>query len=154
MFSFFLEPPEIRLTSGPNHCSGRVEIFHEKLWGTLCDDDWDLDDARVVCRYLGCGTALSAPRGSRFGQGSGPIWLDGINCTGSETAISKCPAKPWGSHDCTHSEDAGVICAGGVSLCKLRTERSSVGRGVSLTLLLDRYNCMVWVRIIDGHEAL
>uniref|UniRef100_A0A6J0USU5 Scavenger receptor cysteine-rich domain-containing protein DMBT1-like n=1 Tax=Pogona vitticeps TaxID=103695 RepID=A0A6J0USU5_9SAUR len=121
------EPPEIRLTSGPNHCSGRVEIFHEKLWGTICDDDWDLDDARVVCRYLGCGTALSAPRGSRFGQGSGPIWLDGINCTGSESAVSKCAAKTWGDHDCTHTEDAGVICAelrlaDGPSRCAGRVE--------------------------------
>ncbi|XP_039203215.1 deleted in malignant brain tumors 1 protein-like [Crotalus tigris] len=104
------EPPEIRLSNGPNHCSGRVEILHEKLWGTICDDDWDLDDAKVVCQYLGCGNALSAPRGSRFGPGAGPIWLDGVNCTGSETAISKCPAKAWGEHDCTHSEDSGVVC--------------------------------------------
>ncbi|XP_013923311.1 PREDICTED: deleted in malignant brain tumors 1 protein-like [Thamnophis sirtalis] len=105
------EPPEIRLSNGPNHCSGRVEILHEKLWGTICDDDWDVDDAKVVCQYLGCGNALSAPRGSRYGAGAGPIWLDGVNCTGSETAISKCPAKAWGEHDCTHSEDAGVVCA-------------------------------------------
>lgn len=86
--------------------------MHEKLWGTICDDDWDVDDAKVVCQYLGCGNALSAPRGSRYGAGAGPIWLDGVNCTGSETAISKCPAKAWGEHDCTHSEDAGVVCAG------------------------------------------
>ncbi|XP_054848823.1 deleted in malignant brain tumors 1 protein-like [Eublepharis macularius] len=105
------EPPEIRLSQGDHQCAGRVEIFHEELWGTICDDNWDLDDAKVVCRYLGCGTAISAPRGSRFGEGSGPIWLDGINCTGTENAISKCPAKEWGQHDCTHSEDAGVICA-------------------------------------------
>ncbi|XP_062993640.1 deleted in malignant brain tumors 1 protein-like [Elgaria multicarinata webbii] len=121
------EPPEIRLTNGPNHCSGRVEILHEKLWGTICDDDWDLDDAKVVCQYLGCGSALSAPRGSRFGPGSGPIWLDGINCTGSETAVSKCEAKAWGEHDCTHTEDAGVVCAelrlvNGPSRCSGRIE--------------------------------
>uniref|UniRef100_A0A8C6XHM5 Soluble scavenger receptor cysteine-rich domain-containing protein SSC5D n=1 Tax=Naja naja TaxID=35670 RepID=A0A8C6XHM5_NAJNA len=106
------EPTEIRLSNGTSHCAGRVEILHEKLWGTICDDDWDIDDAKVVCQYLGCGNALSAPRGSRYGPGAGPIWLDGVNCTGSETAISKCPAKTWGEHDCTHSEDAGVVCAG------------------------------------------
>ncbi|KAK9397336.1 deleted in malignant brain tumors 1 protein-like [Crotalus adamanteus] len=121
------EPPEIRLSNGPNHCSGRVEILHEKLWGTICDDDWDLDDAKVVCQYLGCGNALSAPRGSRFGPGAGPIWLDGVNCTGSETAISKCPAKAWGEHDCTHSEDSGVVCtelrlAQGSTRCSGRLE--------------------------------
>nr|XP_056720376.1 deleted in malignant brain tumors 1 protein-like [Euleptes europaea] len=106
------EPLEIRLVRGDHKCSGRVEIFHEELWGTICDNDWDLDDAEVVCRYLGCGAAFSAPRGSRFGEGSGPIWLDGINCTGKENAISKCPAKEWGAHDCTHTEDVGVVCAG------------------------------------------
>ncbi|XP_070585596.1 soluble scavenger receptor cysteine-rich domain-containing protein SSC5D isoform X2 [Erythrolamprus reginae] len=124
------EPPEIRLSNGPNHCSGRVEILHEKLWGTICDDDWDIDDAKVVCQYLGCGNPLSAPRGSRYGAGAGPIWLDGVNCTGSETAISKCPAKAWGEHDCTHSEDAGVVCAdpnevrlvNGTSRCSGRVE--------------------------------
>nr|XP_060636605.1 deleted in malignant brain tumors 1 protein-like [Anolis sagrei ordinatus] len=121
------ESPEIRLTNGPSKCSGRVEILHEKLWGTICDDDWDLEDAKVVCQYLGCGTALSAPRGSRFGQGTGPIWLDGVNCTGTEKAISKCPAKEWGQHDCTHSEDAGVTCAelrlvGGLNRCSGRVE--------------------------------
>ncbi|XP_060112419.1 deleted in malignant brain tumors 1 protein-like [Heteronotia binoei] len=104
------EAPEIRLAEGLTHCSGRVEIFHEQLWGTICDDDWDLEDANVVCHYLGCGSAISAPRGSRFGAGNGPIWLDGVNCTGSEKAISNCPAKEWGQHDCTHTEDAGVIC--------------------------------------------
>lgn len=119
----FSEPPEIRLSNGLNQCSGRVEILHEKLWGTICDDDWDLDDAKVVCQYLGCGTALSAPRGSRFGGGSGPIWLDGVNCTGSESAISKCHAKAWGEHDCTHSEDAGVICAGKEHLCSSKVEQ-------------------------------
>ncbi|XP_033025984.1 deleted in malignant brain tumors 1 protein-like [Lacerta agilis] len=121
------EPPELRLINGPNHCSGRVEILHDKLWGTICDDDWDLDDAVVVCNYLGCGTPISAPRGSRFGAGTGPIWLDGVNCTGSETAISKCQAKDWGVHDCTHTEDAGVVCAelrlvDGTSRCSGRVE--------------------------------
>ncbi|XP_060112420.1 deleted in malignant brain tumors 1 protein-like [Heteronotia binoei] len=121
------EPPEIRLVQGDHQCSGRVEIFHEDLWGAICDDSWDLEDAEVVCQYLGCGTAFSAPRGSRFGEGSGPIWLDSINCTGKESAISKCPAKEWGTHDCTHSEEAGVICAdvrlmGGSNRCSGRVE--------------------------------
>ncbi|XP_054848825.1 deleted in malignant brain tumors 1 protein-like isoform X2 [Eublepharis macularius] len=104
------EPPEIRLVNGPNQCSGRVEILHDRLWGTICDDDWDLEDAEVVCRYLGCGAALSAPQDSRFGSGSGFIWLDDVNCTGTESRISKCPAKLWGKHDCFHNEDAGVVC--------------------------------------------
>uniref|UniRef100_A0A8C7DYM3 Soluble scavenger receptor cysteine-rich domain-containing protein SSC5D n=1 Tax=Naja naja TaxID=35670 RepID=A0A8C7DYM3_NAJNA len=128
------------LSNGPNHCAGRVEILHEKLWGTICDDDWDIDDAKVVCQYLGCGNALSAPRGSRYGPGAGPIWLDGVNCTGSETAISKCPAKTWGEHDCTHSEDAGVVCLSvcmGELIMKYEISFDSSGLCVHIRLLFE-----------------
>uniref|UniRef100_A0A8D0HJC5 Soluble scavenger receptor cysteine-rich domain-containing protein SSC5D n=1 Tax=Sphenodon punctatus TaxID=8508 RepID=A0A8D0HJC5_SPHPU len=105
------DPPKLRLVNGPNRCAGRVEVFHEQQWGTVCDDDWDLEDAGVVCREMGCGAAVSAPRGARFAPGSDPIWLDSVNCTGNESALSECSAKPWGSHDCNHVEDAGVVCS-------------------------------------------
>ncbi|NXK84090.1 DMBT1 protein, partial [Amazona guildingii] len=102
----------LRLVNGPHRCAGRVEVFHSRQWGTICDDGWDLLDAAVVCRQLGCGTALSAPGLSGFGQGSGPIWLDGVRCVGTEATITECPGKPWGQHACNHVEDASVVCAG------------------------------------------
>uniref|UniRef100_A0A8C0JAF4 Soluble scavenger receptor cysteine-rich domain-containing protein SSC5D n=1 Tax=Chelonoidis abingdonii TaxID=106734 RepID=A0A8C0JAF4_CHEAB len=103
---------QLRLVNGPSRCAGRVEVLHNQQWGTVCDDNWDLTEARVVCRELGCGTALSAPRGSRFGQGTGHIWLHEVNCTGTEAALSECRARPWGEHNCNHVEDAGVVCSG------------------------------------------
>ncbi|XP_010119082.1 PREDICTED: soluble scavenger receptor cysteine-rich domain-containing protein SSC5D-like, partial [Chlamydotis macqueenii] len=81
-------------------------------WGTVCHDDWDLNDAAVVCRQLGCGTAVSAPGWSRFGQGSGPIWLNRVSCLGTEATLAECPVKPWGHHPCNHREDASVVCSG------------------------------------------
>jgi len=105
-------PAQLRLVNGPSQCSGRVEVLHDHHWGTVCDDDWSLSEAMVVCRQLGCGAAVSAPGSAHFGQGSGHIWLDNVNCTGAETVLSECPSRPWGSNDCSHREDAGVVCSG------------------------------------------
>ncbi|KAM7134319.1 LOW QUALITY PROTEIN: scavenger receptor cysteine-rich domain-containing protein DMBT1-like [Macrochelys suwanniensis] len=105
------EVAQLRLVNGSSRCAGRVEAFHNKTWGSVCHDSWDLQDAGVVCRQLGCGTALSAPRGARFGRGSDRIWLDDVNCTGTEVALSDCRARPWGDNNCTHGEDSGVVCS-------------------------------------------
>uniref|UniRef100_I3N4F7 Soluble scavenger receptor cysteine-rich domain-containing protein SSC5D n=1 Tax=Ictidomys tridecemlineatus TaxID=43179 RepID=I3N4F7_ICTTR len=86
-------------------CSGRVELWHR---GTMCDDSWDLADAEVVCRQLGCSQAVDTVRGAAFGPGSGPVWLDEVGCHGSEASLWGCPAEPWGRGDCEHKEDAGV----------------------------------------------
>lgn len=96
---------------GATEDEGRVEVFSNGQWGTVCDDGWDINDASVVCRQVGHLMATSAPGQAFFGQGTGPILFDQVECTGSEPNITSCPHNGLGVHDCFHAEDAGAVCA-------------------------------------------
>ena len=101
-----------RLVGGTKRGEGRVEIYHNDAWGTVCDDSWDIKDAQVVCRQQGFLSAVSAPGYAHFGAGSGTIWLDEVDCKGSEQSLKDCPSNGWGVQNCRHSEDASVVCSG------------------------------------------
>lgn len=93
------------------HGIGRVEVFFKDQWGTVCDDSWDTNDANVVCRELGYKYAVRALQGNQVPEGSGKLWLDNVNCIGSEQHLSHCSHPGWSNHNCDHSRDAGVECS-------------------------------------------
>ena len=117
---------------------GRVEVCNAGEWGTVCDDFWGTVDASVVCAQLGYGpgmwhvyvglhyyigtqikyipsfttTATSAPRFAAFGEGTGPIVFDNVQCVGTEASLFDCPNSGVGVHNFAHSEDASAVCSG------------------------------------------
>ncbi|CAH1244699.1 DMBT1 [Branchiostoma lanceolatum] len=99
----------IRLVGG-NKSEGRVEVWHDGQWGSICDDQWDINDAKVVCRQLGYQDAIAALGHASYGEGTGPILMDSVGCTGLEPHLAACPHEGWAVHDCKHEEDAGVLC--------------------------------------------
>ena len=115
-YSFFITVEkliaiQIRGTPSLPNQFRRVEVYYNGSWGTICDDDWDINDAEVVCRQLGYDGVVRAVPGKYISDGTGQIWLDDVACTGSEPSLSSCPHNGWGRHDCLHSSDAGVECS-------------------------------------------
>ena len=101
----------VRLVNGSTELEGRVEVYHNGEWGTVCDKGWDSNDAQVVCKQLGIINGPTTVRHDAFyGQGSGRIWLSDLNCTGTEFTIQECSHRGWGTEKCSHSDDAGVKC--------------------------------------------
>uniref|UniRef100_A0A671PE45 Galectin-3-binding protein A-like n=1 Tax=Sinocyclocheilus anshuiensis TaxID=1608454 RepID=A0A671PE45_9TELE len=135
--------------------SGRVEVYHDGQWGTVCDDGWDLAEAQVVCRQLGFPGAKSVTPGGQYGEGSGPIWLDDMNCKGSEGSLSECCFKGWGVTDCSHKEDAGVVCETGTNITSNRQFflDNSLGLSDDLGLLFDSGDgCDFTINVQDVSE--
>lgn len=125
---------ELRLVGGSESgFEGRVEICVNAEWGTVCDDEWDRNDARVVCNQLNLPSeckslTLSCCKDTfkrtnfnviidayteRFGGGTVPISLDNVNCTGNEPRLIECSHNGIGVHNCFRFEDAGVQCLAG-----------------------------------------
>ena len=99
----------VRLVGGNSSSEGRVEVSYDGDWGTVCDDNWDHRDAMVVCRSVGYPFVRSIQ--VNFGEGTGQIYMDNLNCTGDEQTLMECHGLHWGKHNCDHSEDVGVVCS-------------------------------------------
>ena len=86
-------------------------MFFKGEWGTVCNDNWDINDAEVACRQLGYPYAIRALYTWQVPDGTGPIWLDDVRCSGNEENLRHCSHRGWGSHNCYHHKDAGVQCS-------------------------------------------
>ena len=103
-------PIKVRLVGGTTPNKGRVEVYRNGFWGTICKDGWDIPDATVVCRMLGYAGAWTAGCCTQYRGGTGPVWLSDLSCTGGENSLSECGHSGWGINNCDHGKDAEVVC--------------------------------------------
>ena len=110
-------PLPLRLVSGNNELEGRVEILYYGVWGTVCDGNFGMNSANVVCRRLGFPGALSVR--IDFPWTTATVWLDNVQCIGNETGLEQCSHLGFGVYrryslfnQCDRNEDVGVVCIG------------------------------------------
>ena len=87
-----------------------MEVYYNGEWGTVCDDYWTFNNARVVCKQLGFRYVINTYVNARYGQGTGPILLDNVNCVGTEFSLFLCKHRAVGKHNCYHRDDVSVQC--------------------------------------------
>uniref|UniRef100_A0A8C5R8K3 SRCR domain-containing protein n=1 Tax=Leptobrachium leishanense TaxID=445787 RepID=A0A8C5R8K3_9ANUR len=132
-----------RLVSVNDTCSGRVELLYAGRWGTLCNSDWDLPAANVLCRQLHCGIAQSLPKGGQFGKGDGTLWNDKFHCSGTESHLSECSSTALGYGECPAWDTAGVVCTGKQESLRL------VDGGSHCAGKLEFLHSDMWSRVVD-----
>ena len=102
---------DVRLVGGASDYFGRLEIYFNGVWGSVCMDGFTDTAAQIVCRQLGYegGTAVSF----MHMQLGGFVWLDDVMCSGGERNLGECEHSPWGVHNCMPGiSDISVQCEG------------------------------------------
>ena len=104
---------DLRLFDGRSENVGRLEVRVDGVWGTVCSNSWDKDDADVACRQLGFSRAY-IPDGIGYYWlriTSLPIFFDGLNCNGNESYLWECANNGIGvHHDCFHWKAVFLVC--------------------------------------------
>ncbi|XP_028275078.1 scavenger receptor cysteine-rich type 1 protein M130-like isoform X2 [Parambassis ranga] len=119
----------VRLVEGTNMCSGRLEVKSDQSWSSVCEDDFNLQNAEVVCRELGCG-APSVFKGGLYGAAEAPVWMRRFQCGGHESALLDCGSSQSTENSCSAGKAVGLTCSdpddvrlvGGANRCSGRLE--------------------------------
>uniref|UniRef100_A0A3B3Z157 SRCR domain-containing protein n=1 Tax=Poecilia mexicana TaxID=48701 RepID=A0A3B3Z157_9TELE len=112
--TFFLSASSdsVRLVQGTNRCSGRLEVKTNQSWSSVCEKDFDLQDAEVVCREIGCGSP-SVLQGALYGEAEAPVGSREFLCEGSESALLTCSSRKSSvRNSCSPGQAVGLTCSG------------------------------------------
>ncbi|XP_061576127.1 scavenger receptor cysteine-rich type 1 protein M160-like [Cololabis saira] len=100
----------VRLVGGPDRCSGRLEVKSSQVWSSVCEEDFDRQDAEVVCKELSCGD-LSVLRGAVYGETGAPVWRREFHCGGNESFLLDCNRTSSAVKTCHPGKAAHVTCS-------------------------------------------
>uniref|UniRef100_A0A8C7N496 Deleted in malignant brain tumors 1 protein-like n=1 Tax=Oncorhynchus kisutch TaxID=8019 RepID=A0A8C7N496_ONCKI len=100
----------VRLVDGAGLCSGRVEVKSNQSWASVCEADFDRQDAEVVCRDVGCG-APAALQGGLYGEGEGQTWDKEFQCKGKESLLLDCDTSDRENNTCLPGNAVGLTCS-------------------------------------------
>uniref|UniRef100_A0A3B3CSW4 Scavenger receptor cysteine-rich type 1 protein M130-like n=1 Tax=Oryzias melastigma TaxID=30732 RepID=A0A3B3CSW4_ORYME len=132
----------IRLVNGDNRCSGRLEVKSNNSWSIVCEDDFDQQDAEVVCRELGCG-APSFLQGALYGETEAPEWSREFLCEGHESALLHCKSSSSSQKFCSSGKAVELTCSGRLKLVGMTSRCAGV---------LEMFNHREW-RPVDVGES-
>ncbi|XP_071025375.1 scavenger receptor cysteine-rich type 1 protein M130-like [Oncorhynchus clarkii lewisi] len=104
------ESESVRLVNGAGLCSGRVEVKSNQSWASVCEADFDRQDAEVVCRDVGCG-APAALQGGLYGEGEGQTWDKEFQCKGKESLLLDCDTSDRKHNTCPPGNAVGLTCS-------------------------------------------
>ncbi|RDD40666.1 Deleted in malignant brain tumors 1 protein, partial [Trichoplax sp. H2] len=127
----------IRLVNGPTPNKGRVEVYHNNVWGSICYYGFNMKEARVACRQLGYTNASGYSCCGTYGYTSGPVWLSNVNCNGTETSLAQCTYIGWNNTGCSTYSNLAITCT--VGSCG--SFPCVHGTCVSNTTMGGDYNC-------------
>ncbi|XP_074851773.1 scavenger receptor cysteine-rich type 1 protein M130-like [Carettochelys insculpta] len=103
---------DLRLVSGSD-CAGRLEVFYNGTWGSVCSNQMSTVTAVIVCKQLHCGDGGYIAGDSTYGEGSGPAWLDRVQCSEQHSSLWQCPSEPWNAESCDdRREETHITCTG------------------------------------------
>ncbi|XP_078133032.1 scavenger receptor cysteine-rich type 1 protein M130-like [Sander vitreus] len=108
----------VRLVNGTSLCSGRLEVKTNQSiqrWSSVCEDDFDQQDAEVVCRELGCGPP-SVLQGALYGEVEPPMRTKEFQCGGHESALLDCRSSGSDRNTCSPGKAVGLTCSEPVRL--------------------------------------
>ncbi|XP_064820898.1 CD5 antigen-like [Oncorhynchus masou masou] len=134
----------VRLVDGAGLCSGRVEVKSNQSWASVCEADFDQQDAEVVCGELGCG-APAALQGGLYGEGEGQTWDKEFQCKGKESLLLDCDTSDRENNTCLPGNAVGLTCSepddvrlvGGGSRCAGGVEWYDQGEWRTVGSVLD-----------------